>query len=292
MNLQTINPYIRRVMYSTLYSPNIRTRVIWDYELIFIQSGSFLLTYAGIPYRCTPGDIILLHPGIEHSFSSLGETLTQPHIHFDLCYLPSSEQVGISFKRRDEMTPEEQRLIRPDELICDHSSPLLPIRNRETFLSIFFSVMDRYIADGMQNSIGSKQLMLSLIEIILHDACTRLLSPQSTVSPEQEIETIKCFIDHNFCNFLTLEILQKQFFYSRTYIEKHFKTKYGVPIMQYYRMLRMEYARTLLVDHTVTQTAEILSFSSIYAFSRAFRQYHKLSPSASRSASSSPKHKI
>ncbi|MBR7184114.1 MAG: AraC family transcriptional regulator [Clostridia bacterium] len=280
MNIQTINPYIRRAMYSEMRTPDIRARAIFDYELIYVAGGSFLLTYAGQPYVCPTGTVLLLHPGVEHSFSSLGEPLVQPHIHFDLCYQPNSEAVGISFKHVSHMTAEELAQIRPDEF-CEHAvSPILQMQDRDAFLAAFYADIDRYIADNKQTTLAGKQLMLGLIDLILRETPGGVPMEPSPGNELREIAMIKSFIDANYRSALTLKTLQEQFYYSRSFIERHFKARYGKTVMQYYTMKRMTLARKLLQTKSVTQTAEELSFSSIYAFSRAFKQYYGFSPTA------------
>jgi quercetin dioxygenase-like cupin family protein len=57
---------------------NIARRVIYDYELVYIEKGTFNLIYDDISYRCTAGDIIFIRPGIPHSFIiDLGERFSK-----------------------------------------------------------------------------------------------------------------------------------------------------------------------------------------------------------------------
>lgn len=47
MNLSLINPYIRLAMESRIPSGhNIAQRVIYDYELIYLEEGNFIVVYA------------------------------------------------------------------------------------------------------------------------------------------------------------------------------------------------------------------------------------------------------
>ena len=63
MNLNVIAPYIRVAMRSNLKVPfTLRQRIIFDYELILLEQGSWDLTVDGCQYRCNPSDIILLRP--------------------------------------------------------------------------------------------------------------------------------------------------------------------------------------------------------------------------------------
>ena len=63
MNLSLINPYIRLAMESRISAGhNIARRVIYDYELIYLEEGSFTFVYNDKTYPCKAGDIILSAP--------------------------------------------------------------------------------------------------------------------------------------------------------------------------------------------------------------------------------------
>ena len=69
MNSSLINPYIRLTMESRLLAGrNIARRVIYDYELIYLEEGSFTFIYDDNVYKCKAGDIIFICPGVSHSF--------------------------------------------------------------------------------------------------------------------------------------------------------------------------------------------------------------------------------
>ena len=108
-----INPYIRVAMQSILRKgTKIARRIIFDYELIYIANGEFILNYNETNYRCTEGQFILLRPGISHSFNVSDTDLSQPHIHFDITHISDSRQVPVCFKDLNELGVEERKLIR------------------------------------------------------------------------------------------------------------------------------------------------------------------------------------
>ena len=101
MNLSLINPYIRLAMKSRIPSGHhIARRIIYDYELIYLEEGCFTFIYNGEAYHCKAGDIIFICPGIAHSFRLDQGEISQPHIHFDITHRPQSEFIPISFKCR------------------------------------------------------------------------------------------------------------------------------------------------------------------------------------------------
>ena len=58
MLISEIKPYIRRTMRSVLPPfTRIRQRIIFDYELLYIESGEVTLTYNGRTFLCRAGEV-------------------------------------------------------------------------------------------------------------------------------------------------------------------------------------------------------------------------------------------
>ena len=272
MKLAEINPYIRRAMRS--YLPplwRINQRIILDYEIIYVESGHFQLTYDHCTYSCKAGDVMFLCPNISHTlFTDMG--VSQPHIHFDVQYDPSSEQVFICFRDYPELSPQERRLIRKNIFPQLTPSPLLKIQDHAAFLELFYSIID---APNHQ-SLSCKTSMLALLEMIIADNVPNALMPApQTASIAAQI---KEFLDANFCQNISLSALEKQFSYSKFYIEKCFKKETGLSVMQYRNQKRMAAALELLKSHCVSETGRLLGYSSIYTFSQAFSTFYGESP--------------
>jgi len=278
MNIHQINPYIRHANYSVM-KPNhrITTRSILDYELICIQAGQLRLIYDSIEYLCTAGDIVLLHPGVEHSFFVLDDEFSQPHIHFDLVYDEFSENRPISFKSRETMTVNELHMIAEDLLTEIGPSPILPIAQPEEFRAIFFSLLDDYLSSGRQSTFSVRKKMFSLLESIL-SLCPDYLRSSSDRALDVGFEMIKHYIDTNHHADIDMATLETQFHYSNSLITHRFKERYGVSTIKYYNQKRMETAYEMLKHQSVTHVAEALAFSSIYTFSRAFKNVYGFPP--------------
>lgn len=280
MNINKINPYIRHASYSILKANRIiTTRSILDYELVYIDAGKLLLIYDGVEYRTAPDTFILLHPGVEHSFIVLDEDLSQPHIHFDLAYDEFSEAKPISFKSRTKMTANELHMMAPDELVGRASAPILQIADQAGFKQIFFALIDEYQVNGRQSSLSVRIKMMQLLDIIVSELFSGCIQAPANRVMNFEIEMIKHYIDANHRFAIDLSMLETQFHYSRSFIAHRFKAYYGIPIVKYYHTKRMETAYEMLKTESVTVVAEALAFSSIYAFSRAFKGVYGFSPS-------------
>lgn len=276
MNIAEINPYIRVAIHSELPAPfYIKTRVIFDYELIYIEKGDLFLTYDSKKWYCQEGDILLLCPGISHSFQVSDVTLIQPHIHFDMKYDSYSESLYVCYKDYSELTPVEKSMVRENLFPNQDGSPFLKISDTKAFLKVFYDVIDSGNATVLK-PISRKAKMLMLLEMII--------SENTSISMHQQPNSIgiaphiKAFIRANYHQNITLDMLAQHFGYSKFYIEKVFQKAYGTSVIKYRNQKRMEAALQLLTKHSVSETAYMLGYSSIYTFSNAFRDFYGESP--------------
>ncbi|MFR5072849.1 MAG: AraC family transcriptional regulator [Bianqueaceae bacterium] len=283
MNLNVIAPYIRVAMRSNLKVPfTLRQRIIFDYELILLEQGSWDLTVDGCQYRCNPSDIILLRPNQQHEIHSVGDIpISQPHIHFDMWYDEYSEQVYVSYKNRDGFTPEELRMIRPDLFQGEAlSTPLLHIPDLDYFKWLFFDILDIFASKKSLYPLAYRAKFIQLLQYILKENLPDMELDEAS-SDVSDIRFIKEYIDNNCANAISLESLALQFQYDKYYLSKKFRATYGIPVIQYYHHVRVNAAKELLLQtHSVTKTAFLLSFPSIYAFSRFFKTMTGLSPAS------------
>ena len=276
VTVHQINPYIRRTMQSVLACGlEIKRRIIFDYELIYVESGEFLFMYDETEYLCKEGMFLLLRPGIAHSFYSIRKDVSQPHIHFDMVHTANSHLVPISFKDLPECTQEERQLIREDIFKEEPRQPFVHFAQPQEALTLFYDI----VAEGHSLSeLQKKAKMLELLDLLIKDNYPSYFvgSPENSISVVQQI---KEYIDAGQGMSACLLDLEKQFAYSKYYLDRQFKQEYGVSLIAYRNQKRMQRAQELLREMRVSDVAEELGFSSIYAFSRAYKNYFGYSPS-------------
>ncbi len=274
LDISAINPYIRIAMHSVIPAGHeIKRRVIFDYEIIYIANGEFVLTYNGEDYRCEKGQFVLLRPGIPHSFSGIAQDLEQPHIHFDITHADDSTHVPVSFKDICDMTEKERACIRSDIFSEYPPQPFLTFSAKERITALFYEI----VGDPDISFLMRKAKLIQIIEALIGDNFPNLLMESD---PPYRVERhIKDYIDSKQGFAADLEDIAKQFNYNKYYLERCFKSSYGISIIAYRNEKRMLAARELLKNNTVSETSEKLGFSSIYVFSRAFKHYFGYSPS-------------
>ena len=275
MNPSLINPYIRVAMECIIPAGhNIACRVIYDYEIIYIERGEFTLMYDGVDYRVTRGDFIFIHPGVKHSFHIDDTEISQPHIHFDVTHRPASEMIPISFKDVCDMNDTEREWIHKDYFTSHPEAPFIRVRNKENFLDIFYKIISNEIG-----ALTRKALMTELLSIIIDDNFPDLLEKQETLPIEMQV---KDYLDAGNGLAMSLDDFSKNFHYNKFYLEKKFKKAFGAGLIEYRNSKRMEYANQLLARFPVSKTAETLGYKSIYSFSRAYKEHYGIPPSKHR----------
>lgn len=217
MNIFEINPYVRLGMRCLV--KDINMRIIFDYELIYVENGILLLHYNGTPFYFKKGDILLICPDIPHSFTKKTPELSLPHIHFDLTYDILSPVRFISFSNRPALTADEMKLIQPNEFPQLANCPLLSIKDKDRFLETFYSIVD----STNPYTISCKNKMLELLDTIISE--NAIDSFQVDVIVPNLVYQLKNYIDANYDHDFQLSDLEKQFSYSKYYMDKLLRKK-------------------------------------------------------------------
>ena len=273
-DLNTINPYIRVAFESVLsVGTQLKRRIIFDYELIYVEKGELVLNYGGRDYECTEGQFIFLRPGIPHSIEPLKEELSQPHIHFDMAYNEKSVHTPVSFKDFGELTADEKELIQVDVFKQYPAMPFITFEDKESALSLFYGI----VKSRSESKLALKGRLCELISMLISSNFSGCFD-----EAEKTYDTlgeVKDYIDAGQGMTLSLDDFEKQFNYSKYYLERQFKSRYGISLMAYRNDKRMKAAYRMLRDESVSTVSEKLGFTSIYVFSRAFKKQFGIPPS-------------
>ena len=131
---------------------------------------------------------------------------------------------------------------------------------------------------------GCDQICRSLLEIILQRLRRREdfpLSPTaSTVRPTRECDLVRRYIDNHFKENLTLDQLAALAHINKFYLSHTFRQAFDISPISYLITRRIQESHFLLTetDHSLSQIAQILGFSSLSYFSQSFRRLEGISP--------------
>lgn len=121
------------------------------------------------------------------------------------------------------------------------------------------------------------QLLISLSRGFKTDL--RCESRPSSSSPVYQIIR---YLETHIYEIDALGRLEKEFNYNYRHISQSFLDSMEVTLREYFIKIRMEKAKTLLKSgKSVTETAELMGYSSVHPFSRAYKKYYGVSPAAS-----------
>ena len=275
VDINQINPYIRVATHSVLQKNTvIKERVLLDYELLYVESGRFLLRYGGREHICEKGQFVFIRPSVAHSFSCHFDDVSQPHVHFDFTYDRYSAKRIVSFKRQRDMTSEEMGLMQQD-LFREYSVlPFVSFQKNDEALSVFYKIISDF---AEKNILSAKAGMTALIDMLIRENFPSFFF--NAADEEYDVcEQIKDFIDAGQGFSMTLDDFENQFSYDKFYLERIFKKKFGCGLIAYRNEARLKRACELLKRKSVTDVSTALSYSSIYSFSRAFKNRFSCSP--------------
>lgn len=112
------------------------------------------------------------------------------------------------------------------------------------------------------------------------------LPEDSIISPNEAISIIKEYIEQNYCQDIKISMFSDKYFFSKEYLSKLFKRKYGYGIYEYALKLRMERSKELLAqpDLQIQEISDRLGYSNNNYFSKAFKNYYGVSPTDYKSS--------
>ncbi len=105
-------------------------------------------------------------------------------------------------------------------------------------------------------------------------------SPFQEKREQQLVETIIQILTEHLCENLTLEQIAKKAAFSKSYIEKVFRTQLNITVIDYYHRLKINRAKEFMSngEMTLTEIGESLGYGTIHNFSRVFKKYMGITP--------------
>lgn len=285
--MKQLSPYIRLAWDSWLESNwFLSRRVIFDYEIICIKSGELEFAMDDKTYHVRPGDIIFIRPNHSHFFRSVGsDPIHQPHIHFDMYEDDLSPKVYISFEDFPEILPEDRQLFREDimDSLCPNFPTVIRTEKFEEIDILMMKIIDELERRRVYSGINAKGMFLQLLSVLLravNDAeGDKLCGKNSEIAV-----SVRQYLNQNLDRDVSLDDIAEHVHVSKYYLCRQFKWYYGVSPIQYHLETRINRAKRYLVGTSMSigDIAERVGFHSIYAFSRTFKKYEKMSPSVYR----------
>lgn len=150
--------------------------------------------------------------------------------------------------------------------------------------------LDHAYINDVQDAIAQPKLLKEFLIFGLHtDSLTDVLEEEALrifafiyeSSSHKGIRDISTFLNRYYHENISLEELAARFHFSKNYLCKAFKEMHGCTITDYITKLRMEHARSYIVDqgYPVQQAAEVVGITNYSYFSRLYKKHFGYPPS-------------
>ena len=231
------------------------------YELTIITDGEGEVFANGVGTPVKRGDIFLSLP-------------------FDMHRIVSSETAPMKYDFFSFST-ENERFRTELEEISGYLSPNERVFNDERVHALVCDAMMEFI----ESTKFSNELLYSIFtQIIIYiirniEEGTKARTRNAT-QPQAICYQLMNYIDTHIYSITRLEDIAEMMSYNYSYLSNLFKKTTGGTLLSYYHKKRLDVARQLIAEGTmtITEIAEILNYSSLYSFSRAFKENFGISP--------------
>lgn len=236
-----------------------------DYDLWYAVQGSGVMRINSDVFPIRKGACFLVHPGDTPSAEQNPEDrLTVIYIHFKLSPCTGNPETHVMSKLMQERVVYFNEVYEPERLLHQ----LLDTSQHP----------DEWTADEF-DCIG-KQLLIHRKRYLQQ----QLASPDSplTTKQRQAVRQVMRMIQEEGWHGRPYEELADMVGLSHAYLAKLFKVYTGRSMKEYMTEMRLERAKHLLSESSmnVSQVADAMGYSSLYLFSKQFKRYTGLPPSA------------
>ena len=234
------------------------------FELTVVTDGKGTVYTNDVAVPVKRGDIYLSFPCDFHAITSNSqEPLKYDFFSFSSDDLEFSSELEKIVKTH---LPADKRIIRDDTVS---------------------SLVSNAIAETDQSAPYSNKLLKAIFEqIIIRLIRAFLYENQSTEHSRKATDNdalcyqLMNYIDTHVYTMTSLDELSEVSNYNYSYLSSLFRKTTRTTLTEYYRNRRLETAKLLIEENklSITHIAEFLNYSSIYTFSRAFKDKYGISP--------------
>ncbi|TGL64342.1 AraC family transcriptional regulator [Leptospira sarikeiensis] len=250
-----------------------------------ISQGSCFARLKGKLIQLEKGDILFVAKGLDH----------------ELVYSPKDKVMDIT--KFHEMSQKENKANRPPLttfVSVRYEVPETPqhpffmeipeyilVRSSDILAHHPLNATQILISQELDSGIGSDLILQRLTDILLYYVIRHWLEIHPSSSPgwrsafkDEKILSALEVLHRRISYPWTLEKLSKSVGVSRASIANRFREVLGCTPMDYLAKLRMDKGKVLMADanSTLEEVARTVGYSSAFAFSKAYKRIHGLSP--------------
>jgi AraC-like DNA-binding protein len=231
-------------------------RVLPEFQMVYIPRGEGIFMSGGVTYQVKPGAMLLILPGLRHSYRPLLETGWQEY--------------WVGFKGRYFSGLLEEGRFSPEQVFFE-------IGLHDSILSLFNQIFDEVRAQQPLYQMKACACILSLVAEML----TRERRKEQPNYYQKIVGRAKYLMESNIYGAINLSSISEQLGISTSRLNEIFKTYTSMTPYQYYIHIKIHKAESLLEqeDISVKEAAYKMGFDDQYYFSRLFKNKTGVSPS-------------
>lgn len=228
-----------------------------SYLFFIVLDGRGKIQYKNQNYIAVKGDCIFIDCGSEYSHESLDDSWTLKWVHF---YGDSMSEIYKKYLSlggrpcfRSESFMEYNSLLDEIYSIAASDVKIRDMKIYESLVSLLSMLMGECFSDGDSEN---------------ENTGARNLTP------------VKKYIDENYNQKITLDMLAEKFYINKFYMTRLFKKQFGISIVNYILQVRITHAKQLLrfTDLSAEYIGDVCGFNDVNYFARTFRKIEGVTP--------------
>lgn len=243
-------------------------------EILYFLEGKGVIECESKPIEVSSGDIIIINSNELHCGYCIEKPLVYHYIAVDSSLIKGSFEGNCEQKY---ITPIAQNLI----MFCNK------IRGNATTIQCIKGIVDEYENKEPGFELSIKSYVYRLLVLLLRNHVDRVLTQREYKTRIQNLERLNKVLDYiesSYAEDITIDQLTEITCLSSDHFSHLFKKLTGKGVNEYINSLRIDKAEMLLKNTglNITEIAMTTGFNDANYFSRIFRKYKKVSPSAVR----------
>lgn len=227
-------------------------------ELFYVKEGSGAFLVEDETFPIARNDLIIVNPNTEHTEMSNEDNPLE-------YYILGVEGLGLSFESGKEF-------------VCFNC------KEKEASLSYYFAAMLKELDRKETDYLLVCRHLLEILLIHVSRAANLSFEIAPSQKSSRECSRVKRYIDANFKDDITLDMLADMAHLNKYYFIHAFTKYYNISPMNYLIEKRMQASQDLLLsaDYSIAEVAQVTGFSSQSYFSQCFRKKCGMTPGTYR----------